>query len=81
MCRFIETIRVDCGEVRNTAYHERRMNDTRTHFWPESPALQLAGYLLAKHWKVTPEYYTLEDYAQLGHAPPGGGVFFFPAAT
>ena len=47
MCRFIETIRVDCGEVRNTAYHERRMNDTRTHFWPESPALQLAGYLPA----------------------------------
>ena len=47
MCLFIETIRVDCGEVRNTAYHERRMNDTRTHFWPESPALQLAGYLPA----------------------------------
>ena len=33
--------------------------------------MQLAGYLLAKHWKVTPEYYTLEDYAQLGHALPG----------
>ena len=33
--------------MRNTAYHERRMNDTRTHFWPESPALQLAGYLPA----------------------------------
>ena len=47
MCRFIETIRVDCGEVRNMAYHERRMNDTRTHFWPESPALQLTGYLPA----------------------------------
>ena len=47
MCLFIETIRVDCGEVRNMAYHERRMNDTRTHFWPESPALQLAGYLPA----------------------------------
>ena len=34
-------------------------------------SVQLAGYLLAKHWKVTPEYYTLEDYAQLGHALPG----------
>ena len=33
--------------MRNTTYHERRMNDTRTHFWPESPALQLAGYLPA----------------------------------
>ena len=34
-------------------------------------SVQLAGYLLAKHWRVTPEYYTLEDYAQLGHALPG----------
>ncbi len=29
ICPFIETIRVRiCGEVRNTAYHERRMNNT-----------------------------------------------------
>ena len=34
-------------------------------------SVQLAGYLLAKHWKVSPEYYTLEDYAQLDHALPG----------
>ena len=45
MCRFIETIRVDCGEVRNTTYHERRMNDTRAHFWPESTPLQLRDHL------------------------------------
>ena len=32
-------------------------------------SVQLAGYLLAKHWKVTPEYYTLEDYAQGGENP------------
>ena len=47
MCRFIETIRVDGGVVRNLAYHERRLNDTRTHFWPESTALQLTAYLPA----------------------------------
>ena len=34
-------------------------------------SVQLAGYLLAKHWKVSPEYYTLEDYAQLDRALPG----------
>ena len=34
-------------------------------------SVQLAGYLLAKHWKVSPEYYTMEDYAQLDHALPG----------
>ena len=33
--------------------------------------MQLAGYLLAKHWKVSPEYYTMEDYAQLDRALPG----------
>ena len=26
---------------------------------------------MAKHWKVSPEYYTMEDYAQLDHALPG----------
>ncbi|WP_295913427.1 menaquinone biosynthetic enzyme MqnA/MqnD family protein [uncultured Alistipes sp.] len=34
-------------------------------------SVQLAGYLFAKHWKTAPEYYTLEDYAQLEHARPG----------
>ncbi|WP_295937799.1 menaquinone biosynthetic enzyme MqnA/MqnD family protein [uncultured Alistipes sp.] len=34
-------------------------------------SVQLAGYLLAKHWKVAPEYYALEDYSQLDHALPG----------
>ena len=45
MCRFIETIRIDGGVVRNLAYHERRLNDTRTHFWPESTGLQLTDFL------------------------------------
>ena len=42
MCLFIETIR---GVVRNLAYHERRLNDTRAHFWPESTPLQLRDHL------------------------------------
>ena len=45
MCRFIETIRIDGGVVRNLAYHERRLNDTRAHFWPESTPLQLRDHL------------------------------------
>lgn len=45
MCRFIETIRVDGGEARNLAYHERRLNDTRAHCFPGSPALRLADCL------------------------------------
>lgn len=42
MCRFIETIRIDNGKVCNLSYHERRLNDTRTHFWQGSTLLQLA---------------------------------------
>lgn len=34
-------------------------------------SVQLAGYLLQKHWKVAPEYYMMEDYAQLKHALAG----------
>ncbi len=34
-------------------------------------SVQLAGYLLANHWKVTPEYYAMSDYEQLRHAEPG----------
>lgn len=34
-------------------------------------SVQLAGYLFAKHWKISPEYFTLEDYGQLEHPLPG----------
>lgn len=34
-------------------------------------SVQLAGYLLNKHWKVAPEFYALDDYAQLAHSEPG----------
>ena len=45
MCRFIETIRIDNGEIRNLPYHNRRLNETRSHFWQESSLLQLEDYV------------------------------------
>ena len=45
MCLFIETIRIDHGRVCNLSRHNRRLNDTRAHFWPESTPLQLSDYL------------------------------------
>lgn len=34
-------------------------------------SVQLAGYLAKNHWKIAPEWYTLEDYSQLAHAEDG----------
>ena len=45
MCRFIETIRIDHGKACNLSRHNRRLNDTRAHFWPESTPLQLRDHL------------------------------------
>ena len=45
MCRFIETIRLENGEVRFPEDHEKRMNATREHFWPGEPPLHLADYI------------------------------------
>lgn len=45
MCRFIETIRLEEGEVRFLEDHEKRMNTVREHFWPEAPPLRLADYI------------------------------------
>lgn len=45
MCRFIETIRLENGEVRFPEDHEKRMNATREHFWPGEPPLRLADYI------------------------------------
>ncbi|WP_297328445.1 aminotransferase class IV family protein [uncultured Bacteroides sp.] len=46
MCRFIETICIDNGEIRNLPYHDRRLNHTRQHFWERSTPLQLSDYIL-----------------------------------
>lgn len=45
MCRFIETICVDNGKIRNLPRHDRRLNDTRLRFWPQSTPLQLSDYM------------------------------------
>ncbi|WP_300704276.1 aminotransferase class IV family protein [Bacteroides sp.] len=45
MYRFIETIRIDNGEICNLTFHNRRLNETRSHFWQGSPRLQLEDYV------------------------------------
>lgn len=45
MYPFIETIRIEQGQALNLAHHDRRLNDTRAHFWPGSHTLHLADYL------------------------------------
>ena len=74
-----ETLTVDAGACGSVAYTvisaptgARRLAWRSSAGGIEHYTLSLIHiYLLAKHWKVTPEYYTLEDYAQLGHALPG----------
>ena len=34
-------------------------------------SVQLAGYLAAKHWRISPEWYDLTDYQQVAFAEPG----------
>ena len=36
MCQFIETIRIEDGQVYNLSYHTARMNRTRAAFWKDS---------------------------------------------
>ena len=47
MCRFIETIRVERGVVSNAAYHLRRMNATRKHFWGDARELRMEDFATA----------------------------------
>ena len=39
MCRFIETMRVEKGEIVNLTYHQDRFRATRRHFWPTAEEL------------------------------------------
>ena len=45
MCLFIETIRIAHEKACTLPRHNRRLNDTRAHFWPESTPLQLRDHL------------------------------------
>ena len=46
MCQFIETIRIEDGQVYNLSYHTARMNRTRAAFWKEAAPICPALYLL-----------------------------------
>ena len=41
MCQFIETIRIEDGQVYNLSYHTARMNRTRAAFWKEVRYLEV----------------------------------------
>ena len=45
MCRYIETIRIEKGRLRNIAYHDRRMNEVRREVW------ELTGLFLLKLYR------------------------------
>ena len=45
MSLFIEPLPNDEGKPSNLPRHNRRLNDTRAHFWPESTPLQLRDHL------------------------------------
>lgn len=45
MCLFIETIRIEDGVVCNLAYHNKRMNETRTDHFGQLPPLNLFDYI------------------------------------
>lgn len=45
MYRFIETLRICNGTVCNLPYHNRRLNDTRSHFWQHAAPIDLAHYV------------------------------------
>lgn len=45
MYQFIETIRIDGGMAGNLFYHNKRMNETRAHYWPGWPLVDLNNVL------------------------------------
>ena len=55
MCQFIETIRIEDGQVYNLSYHTARMNRTRAAFWKEAAPNDLSGFIsppsLSGIWK------------------------------
>ena len=45
MCLFIETIRVEDGQVYNMPYHVERLNRTRAAFWKDISPIDLTGII------------------------------------
>ena len=64
MYRFIETIRIANGEICNLPYHDKRLNDTRAHFWNGCLPIRLADHL-----HPTPEAGVVKarvEYSEMG---------------
>lgn len=49
MYPFIETIRIERGEIMNLSYHNQRFNDTRSTFWKDCSRLELSEYIQAEY--------------------------------
>lgn len=45
MYPFIETIRIEDGKIWNLSYHQKRLNRTMAHFWPETNVVDLKNAL------------------------------------
>ena len=46
MYPFIETIRIEDGQIYNLDYHTERFNKTRSVFWKDTVPLDLREYIL-----------------------------------
>lgn len=51
MCRYIETIRIEKGRLRNIAYHDRRMNEARREVWGVDRSVSLETYIDASPYE------------------------------
>lgn len=63
MCKFIETICIRNGIPRNLEYHAKRLNDTRSAFFPNSPDIDLNEFIIIpSHIKIFPTAKCRIDY-------------------
>lgn len=53
MCRFIETIRIEQGEIHNLQYHNKRLNETRRNFWKGCSLIDLSEYIHPDYSEAT----------------------------
>lgn len=49
MCPFIETIRIEDGQIYNLDYHTERLNRTRAAFWKEAEPIDLSEFVSSQH--------------------------------
>lgn len=51
MCRYIETVRIENGELHNVERHNMRMNAVRKEVWGTNDCLKLEDYVQAHSYK------------------------------